>query len=661
MCQPAARHGPSRHVEDVLAKTPIETTPEDTHRHGHLAPRVSLQALVHARGAQGRGSRALLRALHRRAKPLIEAGDALGQLVYIEFCAAYVRAADRGTGTLSRFAVERRAWPEFRAILRWEEVKSAEARERGAVLRRLQKGERYGRHLFIPREMLVLAIDVAEEELDLTDPYNPVDGESPELVDDAGRNDGHRAPAEYIIDLPRMPVPRRRSVAARCPRRAGHKNGDRKPSLILWMNQDGVTGGALCPVCREDRRVGSEGNLRNRTWRVQYLPNQRALLRAPRNRMKPPKSLLDGLPSDGTARGVDGSKDALLLDNWQGDEDCELVGASALDSKAGPVGGFVMKDSNRVCQVGLVPSLAYVVAKLKTSTSAGSWDTHPHFLVNDDDVIQDAVLLRTIGTMSHRHCPLRIMMWSDKCSLTTSASRRASEISWFATESFEMGKEADSRNSRDLPPNTSEADASMWLPTDILSVSAMRPSGWREVKTTSGDGASVPTGWEPSAQQWVFFDLDDVDGLGGVDGDGDALEVDAYGRDELKSSVATRAATAMIRVVRRSVELSGVCMVLRSGPCGLHIWAELREVRENPRGWFANAATRDWYARIGARLLDAARKAGASGGSVDMSSCAAGRFARRPGWRIRSDSGAPFRSHIITVATSRVRSRGPRY
>jgi hypothetical protein len=452
-----------------------------------------------------------------------------------------------------------------------------------------------------------------------------------------------------------MPLPRTRSVAARCPRASGHKNGDRKPSLILWMNRDGVTGGALCPVCMEEsggRAAGGAGALlRNRTWRVRYVEDNRALLSAPRRRacVKPARQASAAartLPD----REDDAGHRAPAPIPRAGRRRTAEIAEDGVESGLEPVGGHVLRDVSRAAQVGSLPTLAYVLAKLKVMGGTGSFDDAGAF-GDDGAQLGDGVRLRTIGTMSHRHCPLKVMMWSDKCSKGPNVRRRVSDLAWYAAQS--VGTHGgDESLGGDGGGAQSDGDASTWLPTDVLSVSAMRPSGWREIKTASGQPVSVPAGWMPSAQQWIMFDLDQVEGLSPPPPPASA--------DDAAGDVVSRAATAMIRVVRRSTELSGVCMVLRSGPRGLHIWAELREVRENPRGWFSCGTTRAWYAQTGARLLKAARRAGATSGIVDMSGCAAGRFARRPGWRILPDTGEPFRSRVVTIATARVRNRDPR-
>jgi hypothetical protein len=426
------------------------------------------------------------------------------------------------------------------------------------------------------------------------------------------------------------------------------------------MNQSGSSGGALCPVCMQESKEStgswmsgrrlSGRPLRNLTWRVKYLHGNRAALIAPRTRAPGPtrkEASIDVTEQTTESAPVASEKTQPL--------EC-AVGAKRKDrSREGkrPVGGHVMKDPRRTRQIGESVRYAYVVAKLMVMNGVGTMDgglTGPWTPSQEVDegtssVESRIVRLRTVGTMSKRSCPQKVMMWSDKQSRGPKTTRRVEEIAWYAAQSLihsrgsaPLGTLSGSEVSSDAKSNFRD-DASDWLPTNVLSVSAMKPSSWREV-LSSDRIVSVPAGWEPSAQAWVLFDLDGVSGL----------------KDE---AVVAKAGTGMLRVVRRCTELSGVCMVLQTGPRGMHIWAELREVRSNPRGWFSVSETRMWYASLGERLLEAARRAGAGDGTVDMSSCAAGRFGRRAGWRILPD-GIPFRSRVITVATSRVRKRGPR-
>lgn len=210
------------------------------------------------------------------------------------------------------------------------------------------------------------------------------------------------------------------------------------------------------------------------------------------------------------------------------------------------------------------------------------------------------------------------------------------EVAWFAQQSVSLG--GDNLGGQGLPMED-VVESEEWLPTPLLSVSTMRPTSWRDVTAANGRLISVPASWEASAQAWVLFDIDDI--------------------EFATTGVVKEAGKKVSMVVRREIELSGRCLVIRTGPTGMHVWAELREVRESPGTWFKHQETRNWYANVGDRLMQAAYRAGAKGGMIDMSSCAAGRFARRPGWRLLED-GTQFRSHIIMYVPSRVRSRTPR-
>lgn len=633
--------------------------------------------LVQAKGALGRGARALLRALHRRTKGLpgvafSEAADLLqsdSNDLYFEFSSAYVRSFEN----VSRFSLERRAWPAFRNVLQWSEVTTAEARRRLAHLRKLQSGERYGRHIFIRRFALKATLQVAEN-LNLL--YS-----SEHIAPNA-----HFLPEEqFIIDLARMPLPGRRTVAAKCPRSGAHKNADSKPSLILWMNSDGVTGGALCPVCMEDKSLSSSTErigvdvkkarirtMRQKTWGVTFLESNKALLSTPHSTRR--------LKNDGAGcrKASCGEGSALSLTGSVSDGADMATASSAKGAPrslprtmpvkadvqpSSPVGGFVMTNARRIAEIGKTMSSAYVLAKLKVINGTGAMDDPDILRLVDDGEKADRVMrLRTIGTMSRRDCPLKLMMWSDKCSQGKSTVRRVEDLAWYArqhtfiTQTPVAFSDVDSAvvDGHQVENSASDTarsdcrekldDTSNWLPTNVISVSVMRPSSWREVINSMGHVINVPAGWESSAQAWVLFDLDDVE----------LPDVRATGDDTV-----SKAGTYMMRVVRRCIELSGVCVVMQSGPRGFHIWAELREVRYDPRSWFGREEVREWYSTLGTRLLEAAHRAGAQGGLLDMSSCAAGRFARRCGWRILSD-GQAFRARLVTVSTSKVRARKPR-
>lgn len=552
----------------------------------------------------GRGVRACLRALYRRAGFIAEASAdtrAKGPL-YVELGPAYVLAAACvGSEKVTRYSVEQIAWPALRAILLWEEVPLYEAKARGARLRGLNAGGRYGRHLFFSRDALVVAVQVAE------DFFEDVSEHCRDIVDEgSAESPWFGVRVEAVVQLRRLPLPGLRTVSARCPRGAAHRNGDRKPSLMLWMNRDGITGGAMCPVCVDNPSPGEPH--RFLTWRVMYMPDNRAVLVTPRRRAQED---LAALYSGSAPPPLDDLDVERTPDAQEADDAGELPGF--------PVGGCVA-DRTVASRVGAVQHMAYVTASLKRGAAEGDPRS------------------RTVGTVARQRCPLKALLWSERRSSGPMAAERAGEVAFFARASLEAG---------DLPAddgadecNDGERANGELLPTQLLSVSAMKPTGWRDVAAAGGRVVSVPAGWEASAQAWVLFDLDDVDGLGDED-------------------VVQAAGAKIVGALRREQQLSGRAAVLQTGPRGVHAWAELREVRDNPRRWWAQDATRAWYARLGGRVLAAAHRAGAREGKVDMASCAAGRFARRPGWRLLSD-GSLFRARIVTVAAARVRNRAAR-
>jgi len=87
----------------------------------------------------------------------------------------------------------------------------------------------------------------------------------------------------------------------------------------------------------------------------------------------------------------------------------------------------------------------------------------------------------------------------------------------------------------------------------------MRATEWAERNSkTAGKVIRLPTAWEPTAQEWVLFDLDGIRGLA-------EENVEEVGR-------------AIVRSLRRNPECSGRCVVVQTGPHGIHVWGELREV-----------------------------------------------------------------------------------
>ncbi len=564
--------------------------------------RAKVTELAGRRGAMGRGVRACLRALYRRAWYVLESLGSDARALYVECGPAYVlSSATVGTSRekVTRYSVETHAWPALRNALKWEEVPLHVARARGARLRSLHVGGRYGRHLFFTSDALAVAAEVAEDYFDEV---------AAEARDAAGVNEPWVGnDVEAVVNLRRMPIPGARTVSARCPRGDAHQNGDRKPSLMLWMNKDGVTGGAMCPVCTEHAHGGAPQ--RFLTWRVLYLADNRAALCTPRKRAH---LALTEMCADagGAARAISSACCSHSSAATTGTADA----SSTVAADTGvPVGGYVMTNRHEAGGIGRVQHMAYVTATLKAGVEEGDARS------------------RSIGTVARQRDPLQALLWSDRRARGPMAAERAAETAWFARASLE--EDSDVEEDEDQLHDD-------WLPTRVLSISAMRPTGWRDLSAANGRIVSVPAGWEPSAQGWIVFDLDDF--------------------DHIEEYIMAKAAGKIVATLRRDQELSGRCAVVQTGPNGLHAWAELREVREDPRAWFASDSTRTWYANLGARVLTATRKAGMKHGKVDMSCCSAGRFARRPGWRVLTN-GDLFRSCVVTVAASKVRGRTPRW
>lgn len=155
------------------------------------------------------------------------------------------------------------------------------------------------------------------------------------------------------------------------------------------------------------------------------------------------------------------------------------------------------------------------------------------------------------------------------------------------------------------------------LPDRLLSVSTMGRA--------PGGGWATPQ--VPRCQQWVLLDIDDVQLPAACGGLGHAIAA----------------------VVAADGEASGRCAVVRTGPAGLQVWVQLAHARHSATTWHQHPAVRRWYTTLGARVLAAARAHGAQGGHVDTSACAAGRFGRRPGWRLVG--GAPYRAHLLHVVS----------
>lgn len=150
------------------------------------------------------------------------------------------------------------------------------------------------------------------------------------------------------------------------------------------------------------------------------------------------------------------------------------------------------------------------------------------------------------------------------------------------------------------------------LPDRLLAVSCMGRRSWREP-------------WEARVQRWMLLDLDDV--------------------QQLPHSC-TRLGEQLVALAVQDPEVCEAVAV-RTSPTGVQVWVKLEKPRHSPVTWCRLPSVRRWHADLGQRLLHAAHEAGASGGLADPSACAAGRFGRRPGWRLVN--GRAYRSHLLAV------------
>jgi len=458
------------------------------------------------------------------------------------------------------------AWRKIKEELGWKEFSTIQALLLEMPVRALGLGERYGRHVRMSNESYKKLREAASN-LRLPNITRTVSVEADTIP----------------IILHRLPLAGQvRSVAARCPNSNEHRDGDRHPSLIMWMNADGVTGGAQCQVCRDK----SGTPLR---YGVRYDGNVAHLIHLSA-RLKPMPVATNGA----IALGSKPAKDAVK-------EKTKKVKKSE-KKKSGkelPVGGC-MKFGE------LKPDAeqqTYVCAFLKTVV--GSDGKQSNF--------------RTAG-YAHTGDPLSVLRSSEALSKTDASVDRAMTCAWMTREAALFGEEAE-----DL------------LYTPMLSVSCMQVATWRKVG--GNDNMYIPMNWNVKSQAWVLFDVDDLELL----------------TEERLPEVITR----VNRVISRDIELSGRSAIVHTSTTGLQIWCELREERLTPRRWLGLPETKSWYRALGRRVMKSIRKSGVQNGKVDMCSFAAGRFGRRPGWRILK-SGELFRAKLIDVKSTRMPVREPR-
>lgn len=207
--------------------------------------------------------------------------------------------------------------------------------------------------------------------------------------------------------------------------------------------------------------------------------------------------------------------------------------------------------------------------------------------------------------------PLHALRWAERNGPAAERAAWAASMSW-AKQEIE----------------TREA-----LADRLLSVSVMRATRHDHRRLPGGPAGrdrmrrAVPTRVEAVEQEWILVDIDDLD---------PAL-APAEGWPRLVRAV--RAALA------GDAMLSGRIGVVRTSPTGLQVWVGLAK-RYAAAEFHAHAAIKAWYRRVATAILVAIRAAGLSGGHVDRSAFAPGRYGRRPGWRLL-ENGVPFRARLI--------------
>lgn len=202
---------------------------------------------------------------------------------------------------------------------------------------------------------------------------------------------------------------------------------------------------------------------------------------------------------------------------------------------------------------------------------------------------------------------LSALKWADRSG--DAAEKRA----WTAAADFEMSPSG-------MPTE--------FLPDRLISVSEMVACEWSSMTCSNGE-FYIPKRFRPTRQRWVLIDLDDF--------------------IQLRICMNKKNIHASIdNIVHRESSLSGRFAIVRTSHTGVQIWLQLNEPR-NPSEYFDNYKTKSMLADIGREISANLRSYGCTGGHVDHSAFAPGRFGRRPGWRLLSD-GSPFRSSLISYS-----------
>lgn len=125
-----------------------------------------------------------------------------------------------------------------------------------------------------------------------------------------------------------------------------------------------------------------------------------------------------------------------------------------------------------------------------------------------------------------------------------------------------------------------------------------------------------------------------------------------YAHLEVGDQAIARAAQQVQDLVSRHPDYTGRIYVLRTGPSGVQVAAELRQTRWDTRALWACQDFRAQVQRLADLALAALHAEGCQDGRIDPSSFARGRLGRRAGWRLAKD-GTLFRSRLIYASSRR--------
>lgn len=193
-------------------------------------------------------------------------------------------------------------------------------------------------------------------------------------------------------------------------------------------------------------------------------------------------------------------------------------------------------------------------------------------------------LFRTIGHRLKKKCLMSALLYSDKLSMSERHINKAKDHALYF------------------------GDMPMKFPVISVSDMCVRYSENKFI------------GWKPISQNWLLFDFDKI--------------IDFKYKQSLLRD--------LVSIVKDS-NLSGEFCIVRTSKKGIHFWLEMKYKYKKPIELFSLPEVRSWYSYLGENIQDALSRCSTSS-ILDMSSCAGGRYARRPSWRSEEEL---FRTKVI--------------